>query len=157
MRDEVTMALEKEKQRLDIKPGAGHHRAEASRGLQPLWSGGQNPFQWRGELQDGVPRGGDLNNGAAVEAHGGEQRGYIVAWSRTGQHPSFPDHWGRRPHKILASLGLFIHLATDIPLPFISQQSNQLCKASDFRAKQVPFLPGKGLFAGFYESYCIPL
>lgn len=47
--------------------------------------------------------------------------------------------------------GSFLHF------PFISQQSNQLCKASDFRADHVPFLPGKGLFACFYESYYIAL
>lgn len=29
------------------------------------------------------------------------------------------------------------------PLPVISQQSNQLCKASDFRAYRVPLLSGK--------------
>lgn len=45
-------------------------------------------------------------------------------------------------------------------LPVISQQNNQLCKASDFRADHVSFLPGKELektFACFYESYYIAL
>ena len=30
-----------------------------------------------------------------------------------------------------------------LPLPVISRQSNQLCKASDFRAYRVPLLSGK--------------
>lgn len=36
-----------------------------------------------------------------------------------------------------------------LPLPAISQQSNQLCKASGVRADHGPFLFGKGLFACF--------
>lgn len=91
-------------------------------------------------------------------------------WERTfslgaGQHrtPLLTTAGGSPATQISGDLGL-IYLFTNghprggfLPLPVISLQGNQLCKASDSRAYHAPFLPGKGLFACFYESYYIAL
>lgn len=134
------------------------------------WRSERKNFKWSWGLQIEFTEVESMNDGAPVGLHGVEQ-GHIPAWGRTVQGPSSPDHWRWLPShtKFWSCWALFIYLSicllfrnghprgSFIFLSVISQQSNQLCKASDFRADHVPFLPGKGLFACFYESYYIAL
>lgn len=105
-----------------------------------------------------------MNNGAPIGVHGGSRESTFQLGAGQCSTPLLLTTVGGSPTTQNPGIvGLIYVFRNGHPrgsfllCPVISQQSNQLCKASDFRADHVPFLFGKGLFACFYESYYIAL
>lgn len=113
-------------------------------------------------LRIGLPEVGSLHVGASTGAHGGSRENTFQPGEgrcRTPPQAAEVSPQPLDPWRSRASLFFTNgHPGGGLrPTPAISQQSTQFCKASNFRAYHVPFLPGKGLFTCFYESYYIAL